>query len=354
MGMQAQAIHSGSGRVYWLDSLRGLAIFAVVLGHINLGIMQAGLVADNPHLYKQLHILLYLVHMPLFAFLFGLNVPSSWEKRGSVQYALSRLWGFAYLYLLWTLIQGTLEVLGSRYSNGNTSWGDVLNLIHPLAHLWYLPWAFITYLLLVLLRPWKSAWVTLFSLIGFGLLSYLTWGGSYEEFYLLGTPILIFALLGSLLGRDALTRLDALPTSLLGFGAFLFSLIPLGLVVSGLKLTVPTLGDPGMTEASKLLGMLASFSGVLGALLSAALVSRFVRLSFLETLGFYSLQIYLMHLLVTPVARIAMVRLGLDNPLLVMSLSLLAGVGIPLGFQLIFKERVSWLFAPPRLMNTTQ
>lgn len=337
-------------RIRWIDALRGVAILAVVLGHINLGIMQAGLTQEAPQVYKNLNIGLYSVHMPLFALLFGLNIPGAWQRRGTTAYALNRVIGFIYLYLIWSLIQGTAEALGARFSNGGTTWAQVANIFQPLAHLWYLPWMVAVFGFLVLAKPWESALRSFFSLLLLLGCAGIFWGVSYPFIFGSGIAIYIFALVGAIVGTERIGTLNQLPVviavpfvcmTLGAFGAFIFSSIPL---------TTPTLLDPYRTVSSVLYGMGATVTGILGVTALVACLSRYFSFKALEFLGRYSLHIYLMHLLVTPLTRILLTINGVNNPTIIMLISMVAGVGLPLCGALLFEKRLPWLFSPPSIL----
>ncbi|WHS50015.1 acyltransferase [Rothia sp. SD9660Na] len=337
-----------TSRVYWLDALRGLAIIAVVMGHINIGLMQAGLTNKDPEFFRALHTLLYLVHMPLFAFLFGLNIPSAWEKRQSWAYAGLRIWLFLYLYLVWTLIQGSFEVFGARFSNGETSWFDVLNIVYPLAHLWYLPWMIVIYTTLILLKPWRSVARAMSSICLFSIISWISWGVDYPEFYRRGIAIAIFAVIGALIGTERVKNLDSVKSALLLPLALTVSIIFVVLISVANHLTIPTLLDAEITLESKILGMLVSCLGIVSLLLWGNLLSRSVRMSFLEVIGTYSLQIYLMHLLFTPTLRILLMKVGVQDPWIIGAVSLIGGVGLPFICATVFYRQTSWIFDLPR------
>lgn len=334
-------------RVYWLDSLRGLAIIAVVIGHINIGLMQAGLTKPNPDFFRYLHTLLYLVHMPLFAFLFGLNIPAAWEKRLNWKYVKQRILLFFYLYLVWTAIQGSFEVLGSSFSNGDTAWTNVVNIMHPLAHLWYLPWMMIVYTALILLKPWRSSPRAVCTVATFSIISWISWGMDYPEFYRRGIAIAIFAVLGSIIGTKRIGALGALKLNLLFPVILVLSLTLVIVVINADHLTVPTLANSSITLQSKILGILVSCTGILVLILCGALVGKRFRLSFFELLGIYSLQIYLMHLLITPTSRIILMKVGVQEPWIIMTVSLIGGIGIPLLCATILNKQTRWLFELP-------
>lgn len=344
----------GGQRIYWLDALRGLAIISVVAGHANLGIIQAGLTGESISVFKDMTTVLYLIHMPLFAFLFGVNAPNSIDKNSRIHFVVNRLIGFTYLYILWSFIQGSFEVLGSRFANGNTTWEQVIDLAHPLAHLWYLPWMFLIYLFFAVVRPWRSIQIAL--LVGgvFGALSWFTWGVSYPVIFGNGLALYFFALLGTLIGINRLGRLASfsfrylLPLIVVAVCCFIM------LFVVQQHITTPTLGDPLRNAPSVLVGMAATCLGVIATVLVVAAVNKLRRFTWLEKIGVHSLQIYLMHLLITPVIRILMVKLGVVNPLIIMFISVIAGVLLPLWVAQISPRVAPWIFSTPRFLTITQ
>lgn len=337
-------------RIRWIDALRGIAILAVVLGHINLGVMQAGLTQNAPQVYKDLNIGLYSVHMPLFALLFGLNIPGAWRRRGTATYALNRMVGFIYLYLIWSIIQGAAEVLGSRLSNGGTTLAQAANVLQPLAHLWYLPWMVAIFGFLILIRPWESRLRAFLSLGLFFACSGVFWGVNYPFIFGSGIAIYVFAALGAVIGTERIGALNRLPVAL----AVPLVIAALGvfsvLVCSDLPITTPTLLDPYRTVSSVFYGVATTVTGVLGVTVLFSCLSRWVSFRVLAFLGRYSLHIYLMHLLVTPLTRILLVGNNINSPSVIMLISMIAGVGFPLCGALLCKKRLSWLFSAPSIL----
>lgn len=312
--------------------------------------MQAGLTQGASQLYKDLNIGLYSVHMPLFALLFGLNVPGSWKRRGSTRYMLNRITGFIYLYLVWSLIQGTAEVLGGRFSNGGTTWEQVAQLWRPLAHLWYLPWMVFVFGFLVLARPWETKIRMILSLAVCTVFAAVLWGVNYAVVFGSGIAIYIFALIGALIGTERMSRLDTVQPKVTISVASISLTLFLALIVSNFYISTPTLEDPYRTASSVLLGIIATLTGVTGAVFAVLSFSRWMPLTPLEFIGRYSLHIYLMHLLITPVTRILLVRSGIDSPGILITVSMIAGVGLPLVAAILLENRVPWLFnIPPAL-----
>ncbi|WP_185173388.1 acyltransferase family protein [Rothia nasimurium] len=337
-----------------LDALRGIAILAVVLGHINLGIMQAGLTQDAPQMYKRLNIALYSVHMPLFALLFGFNIPGSWRRRGSLVYAANRIIGFIYLYLVWSLIQGTAEVLGARFSNGGTTWAEVANLSRPLAHLWYLPWMVFIFGCLVIVRPWETKVRAVLSMTVCAACAVVLWGVNYAVIFGSGVAIYLFAVVGALIGTERMGQLNKARPPVTISVALVSLIVFLSMVLSKLYISTPTLDDPYRTGSSILFGIIATLTGVTGVVLAVASLSRWISFRPLEFIGRYSLHIYLMHLLITPLTRILLVRSGIDNPVILMVISLITGVGLPLVTAVLLEKRVPWLFNVPQALQLVE
>lgn len=125
-------------RSYWLDYAKAIGIILVVYGHIARGLFQAGLFPQQ-EIYQYLDSIIYSFHMPLFFFLSGSLFYSSFIKRGGNELLWSKVDTVVYPYLLWSLLQGGIEVLLSSQTNGDAKVGDVLNLLwEPRAQFWFL------------------------------------------------------------------------------------------------------------------------------------------------------------------------------------------------------------------------
>lgn len=145
-----------------LDVARGLAIIGVVVGHALRGLFAAGLADPSQPVWAFMDRTLYLFHLPVFAFATGLLMPRSVERDGRAGYLRARLSLLLYLFLLWTLIEGTAEVLTSSVKNVPVTWVEVLSIWIPLGPLWFLPLLMLATVVVVVLAPWRgggSAWL---------------------------------------------------------------------------------------------------------------------------------------------------------------------------------------------------
>lgn len=137
-------------RLDWVDAAKGLGIILVVYGHVARGLFHAGMYTDEAS-YILIDQIIYSFHMPLFFFLSGLFFMSSFHKRG-FSLVLNKVDTIFYAYIVWSLLQGLLEVVMSNYTNGNVNLNDVLALLwQPRAQFWFLYTLFFVFVLNVLL-----------------------------------------------------------------------------------------------------------------------------------------------------------------------------------------------------------
>lgn len=122
----------------WVDLAKGIGIILVVYGHIARGVYHASL-NIGMQLFTVEDSVIYSFHMPLFFFLSGLFIHSSFTKYGAGGLAFRKLCTIFYPYVVWSLLQGFLEVALSDYTNGKARAEDVLVLLWvPRAQFWFL------------------------------------------------------------------------------------------------------------------------------------------------------------------------------------------------------------------------
>ncbi len=121
----------------WPDIAKGIGILLVVYGHVARGVENAGLPIDKD-LFEVVDALIYAFHMPLFFFVSGYLFWGSVTARGFRSVLPSRLALLLWLYVIWSLGHGTIEVLLGQLTNGNLQWAEVYAMWLPRAHFWYL------------------------------------------------------------------------------------------------------------------------------------------------------------------------------------------------------------------------
>lgn len=128
-----------ANRLGWIDYAKGIAIILVVYRHVVYGLKNSGAVVsqwiiDGNNMF-------YSFRMPLFFLLSGLFFERSIARKGESGFLVTRVNTLLYPYLLWALIQITLQMTFSSVVNAHRTGADYLNiLVQPrhLDQLWYL------------------------------------------------------------------------------------------------------------------------------------------------------------------------------------------------------------------------
>lgn len=158
-------------RMQWVDYLRGIAILMVVYRHALIGIERVGI--KVPELLMDANMVFYSFRMPLFFILSGLFINSSLGKRTLRLLVRQKFEYLLYPYLIWSLIQVSLQVALSDFTNTNRSLLDYTYILYQPRYLdqfWYLPALFNTTIIYVFLK--KKLHVPVLAQAGIGLLLY--------------------------------------------------------------------------------------------------------------------------------------------------------------------------------------
>lgn len=323
----------------WIDRARGLGIILVVFGHVADGVFRAG-IPFSPADFKLVYAAIYSFHMPLFFFLAGLHLYRSWQSRGSLRLIQSKVDTILYPYLLWSLLQGSIEIAASGYTNHHTSLENVLSLLWmPRQQFWFLYVLFIEFVL----GAWVCAlvprrWHVLVAVLC-GLMFVFRAHGPHvgPVYYLAAESVFFFAGLGLrdwvLASRDP--SWTAVAATGIGFAA----------LQAALAMYRDGLDEPGR--------------GILELAVAAVSIAFVIEISrwslagvgrWLELLGRQSLAIYLMHTIFAAGTRIALLKvLGVQRLDVHLILGTALGLAVPLVCaELIRRAGIQGVFAIPR------
>lgn len=325
----------------WVDYAKALGIILVVYGHTARGVLNAGIKYD-----KKIHYLIdsiiYSFHMPLFFFLSGLFFVSSLKKRGPYPLFKNKLETIFYPYIVWSLLQGGIELILSRYTNGNVTLTGIASLLWaPRAQFWFLYALF------------------LISVIGIAVYVKL--------------PIKYYGLVFLLAALVYISRREFLFIPLTGFILSNFVFFALGVifyqkrkfVVNYNHLILPITFllfisfqwyfhiEWGFSYKTKEYGL-----ALLLAICSLFFVSSFCialsrfKLTWLSFVGAASLGIYVMHILAGSGTRIILQKfLGIDSAWIHLLIETVMGVLIPLMIMTFFKNTIEILLKPPAIFR---
>lgn len=324
------------GRLHetWPDIAKGIGILLVVYGHVARGIEKAGLPID-PVFFKTLDALIYAFHMPLFFFVSGYLFWGSVQARGYRAVLPGRMVLLIWLYVIWSVGHGAVEVMLGRLTNGALQWTDVFALWVPRAHFWYL-YALALLVLVTSAFAWVPKRYQALALFAFAAVIFTTpgFGTGWYPLLAVGWHLIYFAA-GFML---AASRVDGARFRSHSMILYVFWV---ALAIAWVSLAAPE-GLPKLTAAVAgiLLATVASFF----LAQSSLLVSRS-----LAFLGSIALPIYLAHILAGSGMRIVLHRgLGVDWVWLHLVLGLVAGVLLPWAFWIVTKRLgQGWLWSLP-------
>jgi glucan biosynthesis protein C len=316
-----------SGKDIGIDTIRGLALFLMVAGHVIGDTSAAGLRVSDDSVMRYLYESLVYVRMPLFTaisgFVYAMRPLSTSSSLGYFfqgkfrRIALPMLVVSTLFFISQALVPNT---------NNPPVWGNILHIyFFGYAHYWFLQAILCIFVLIALLE--KSGF--LLSLKHFSLVSVLAIIGAlnYESF-------------PELFSMDRAAHL--LPFFLLGMGAFRFRDIIMTRsrqwMVGAVLLAMVVL------DQAYLLGRLTltdSELQVLGLIMGLTAIYTIVaqrRYFFpLAWLGSHSFEIYLFHVFGTAGARMLLNKLHVDSILLMFVISMACGLFLPV----VLKKAVS-------------
>lgn len=311
-----------------IETLRGLAIFFMVFGHIIGYTAQDGLKVPDDSGWRYSYYILQYIRMPLFTVISGFvyaykplsrfsSVPKFLERK------VNRL-------LVPLIVVSTLFFLLQYFTpgtNGKTKLGEIWTIyLFPFAHFWFLQGMIITFLLvtalekLKLLDNLKTALLCLFiaAMVFFsGLVDLRFFSFQHVPF------LLTFFLLGLILKRffDLIfTKTNMLVVGLVFLGSMSYQLY----VYDGPKM--PMFLDHGLTL-------------LVGSSACMLLINLGLQNQRLIWLGNFSYGIYLFHVFGTAAARIFLLKLHVTNNLVHVFVGLLIGLGAPIILQLMVPKR---------------
>jgi fucose 4-O-acetylase-like acetyltransferase len=331
-------------RLVWIDQAKAIGIVLVVFGHVMTGVRTAGIAIDE-QIFQVTWASIYSFHIPLFFFLSGLLFPRSLQHRGPWSLMLSKVDTVVYPYVLWSLLQGFLQVALSQHVNHPTTVGEVLSLLwQPRQEFWFLYALFFVYLIacvLYALVPAPYRWLLLAGSIGLyaartdiphvAALWYPAW-------------YLVYCLAGALLPTTTkwvvARPAAALAVSVVVFVGAIFTLMHWG----------GTQSDPLVTLAN----LFAASSGTVATLAISAYLAR-ADFRAGAYLGRRSLEVYLLHTTAAGFTRIALQKvLGVHDLSVHLIVGTLVGVGAPLAVAYLVEcWGIAGVFSAPRSLSAS-
>ncbi len=334
-------------RYPWIDYARGITIILVCYRHVFEGLVNVGEGANSYSFLKYINIFFFSFRMPLFFIISGLFVSFGLTRKGIKEYIIKRFSNIFYPLLIWGSLHISLQLIFSNYINAKRIPFDYINLIiHPrqIEQFWYLNALFFVGVLYALIKvkfqikAWQQVIV---GLVFFWTASFIH--DRYEIGFLFDVLFFyLFFAIGDLLATFILNTknykwLSSWKTWLVV--APIFFLVQHQFTLINLEYK----DDYYVQYQMPAMYIIAAIAGGSFIIVSCFLLERYKKATFLRVIGYHSLYIYVMHLMITAFTRVFFTRiLGIDKVLVIMVAALVFGIVIPIIFFNVTNRMGLW------------
>jgi fucose 4-O-acetylase-like acetyltransferase len=349
------AVKNNANRYKWIDYARGIAIILVVYRHSFEGIKRAGFSINQYIFLEHANIIFFSFRMPLFFIVSGIFISASILKRGLNGILINKCKTILYPYFLWGILQITLQLIFSHYLSLHRHANHYLYLFYlprEVEQFWYLYALFNVTILYALIKV-KLKFSALHQLLlgfAFYLLSSVT--AQYNIDLGFVNDILHYYLFFAI--GDAMTGfiLSLKNQRLLSSWKLFFILLPLFVISQIYFLKVNMQHDPEKYKYlyveyyQPLVYLFIAFIGCTFIMNITQMLQQKNALEWLRKIGFYSLYIYVCHVMVTAPTRILLSRvLQINNVPVILISCICMGILIPIFvYRMAMKLNMPWLF----------
>lgn len=343
-------------RYNWIDYARGIAIILVVYRHSFEGIKRAGFSISDYLYLEHANIIFFSFRMPLFFIVSGIFISGSLFKRGLNGLISNKAKTILYPYFLWGILQITLQLLFGQYLSSQRKVSHYLDLFYlprEVEQFWYLYALFNVSVLYAIVKI-KLRLLSRHQLILGALLYFLSSFtsqhnidlGFVNDFF---HYYLFFAIGDNL--SEAIRSEDN--RNFFSSWKLFFILLPLFVLSQIYFLVVNLNHNPEKFKYlyieyyQPLIYILIAMVGCSFIMNITYMLQKKNSVVWLRRIGFYSLYIYVCHVMVTAPTRILLNRVfHISNvPVLLVS-CVTAGIIIPiLVYRLAIKLNMPWLYS---------
>ena len=344
-----------SSRLAWIDYARGISIILVCYRHCFDGLKESHLpVSDYPFL-QVLNVCFYSFRMPLFFIVSGLFVSRSLQKKGLGDYTRGRFSIVFYPLIIWGSLQITLQLLLKNYVNAKPALFDYVNLIifprnpHNNQQFWYLNalffvGAFYAFFKVVLrFNLWQQM---VLSLLLYSTAGYLGYKGIsfyiFPDIFHFYIYFCIGDIISSFIFKKETTDIILSPKWLTVSAVFCIIMQTIFTVVN-----MRHADDNYINIYLPYLFLPISLSGCALMIQIAQILQKKDILKWLRVIGYHSLYIYLMHLMLIAGVRIVLIRVfHITYIPMIMFIAISLGVIIPIFiYNFCIRLGAWWLFS---------
>lgn len=351
----------GRTRYPWVDYARGITIILVVYRHVFEGLAYVGEQGSYTYPWlKYSNIFFFSFRMPLFFIVSGMFFSNTLARNGVGDYLRKRFSNIFYPLLIWGSIQVSLQLIFADYVHADRTPMDYLNLIiqpRRIEQFWYLNALFFVGVLYVIVRTYLhfKAWQQLILGLGFFILAAIIKLYKVEIGFIF--DVLFFYIFFAVGDNVSRLVLHAKNYNTLSSPRSLLLILPvfIGIQYYFTEINLAQGDDYYVQYQIPSLYFIAALVGGAFIINISFILERYDKLRFLRVVGYHSLYIYVIHLMITSFSRSFFVRvLDIPDVPIVLPVSIVLGIVLPIIFyNLAMRLDLWWLFSSQRPATAT-
>jgi fucose 4-O-acetylase-like acetyltransferase len=356
-------------RLNWVDYLRGIVVILVVYHHARVGIERSGV--EVPEILVTANIVFYSFRIPLFFFVSGIFFAVTLRKLSTKKFITIKFENLLYPYLIWSFIQITAQIILSNYTNSDRTISHYLYIFYQprmLDQFYYLPALFnVTMVCLIIKKYIKPNAITHLLIAGvFYMVAH-----QFERISIIADWMIfyMFFAIGDVLSnyffkpnfQNTLSKLGSFLIALPIFAAVQFVYLKMDIgqsVISNADGSLAPQLSPVELFFDKLIFLGIVLVGCFTVMTLAFQLQKWKIFSYLRVIGYHSLHIYVMHVLIIGFVRVVMKNVfNIYDPVALLIGCIIVGVIAPIIFyNLVVRTKWGWFlfhFRKPEHASST-
>jgi len=336
----------------WIDYDRGISIILVTYRHCFEGMEKAGLDLKSHPWLEYINVFFFGFRMPLFFIASGMFISQSMQKRGLNPYLKNRVQSILYPMLVWGIIQISLQLLFSSYTNskgdvGLMSYVYLITDPRSTGQFWYLNALFFVGIIYAFLKVKLKFNVLQQFIFGSILYTVCAIDNAYEinlgflndifKYYL-------FFAIGDLVSKLIMDeRATKFFTSWKTILPLLVSFITIQYFFTEINMNKGS--NYFVENRMPLFFLLVALVGCSLSIAVSFSLKKSNSLKFLRIVGYNSVHIYCLQIIVMSISRQVYMKMGMTNPSLIALTVLASGVLAPIIiYNICLRINLWWLF----------
>lgn len=308
-------------RLKWVDTVKGIAMFSVVVCHVMNGYMTAGVFSDRSKILYAFQNIMNAYQMPLFCIMSGYLFSKAYislDGKMNCKKIKKQILNLSILYIQWCLIMGIFKIVLRSNVNNEVNPKDILMIwCRPIGVFWWLYVLVALYLISYGLLKLNNKFVFAIAFIS-GIIGSLLDDSVFNGLFCVRRILyyFFFFYIGYLLNAKIDIRKHKCVIAVLFF-------VAIGIMVISWN-------DDVEIYHMHLLNLIVALGICSGIILVAQTSTLIAKSKFFSILGRNSLEVYTMHVFITAGIRVLVTKLGYDNMYVSILVTIAMAISVPL------------------------